>query len=207
MSVSRVRGRKLEYICRPCSIMVRKNEHTFEKVNLTPASIAVLALLARSPGEKYYVREIASKTGVSVGGCHKVLGNLSAMGLVSREPHGKNLYYSIDLTNPAVVHFKIFINIQDLHKIIWAVRDQSTRIVLFGSCATGKDTMESDIDLLVISYNTNNVHRFMKRKWKGPRKISPIVMRPVEYIKLKQKDRPLYDEIGKGIILWRKIDL
>ncbi len=175
-------------------------------MNVTPASIAVLKLLARSPDQKYYVREIASITGVSVGGCHKILGNLSAMGLIGRESRGRNLYYTIVMTNPAVTHLKIFLNIQDLYGVLKSVRDRCSRIVMFGSCSTGEDTLESDIDLLVITESTDKVHRLILKSWKGSRRLHPVMMRPVEYITLKDSDRALYDEIRKGIILWREGD-
>jgi len=38
--------------------MVQKNEHLFEKMNLTPLGIAVLSWLARNPDKEFYVREV-----------------------------------------------------------------------------------------------------------------------------------------------------
>ena len=39
--------------------MVRKNEHMFDKVNITPLGMQILTFLARNPDKQFYIREIA----------------------------------------------------------------------------------------------------------------------------------------------------
>lgn len=183
--------------------MVRNNEHMSEKVNLSPLGITVLIHLARSPTKQYYVREIARIIKGSVGGCHKVLKNLFEMGLIEKKMSGRNLYYKIKERNPAIKFFKIFINIQELNYEINEIYIDCKKITLFGSCSTGDDTLESDIDILVITENVNEINNRIKNRNINGRKLKPIVLLPHNLIKLKDKDPGFYREINKGIILWR----
>lgn len=186
--------------------MVRKSEHMFEKVNITPLGIKILTYLARSPGKEFYVRELAKITNSSLGGCYEVLENLYGMNLIDKHKAGRNLYYRINEKNPAVKYFKIFINIQELNPLINRIKNRCKKIVLFGSCATGEDTMESDIDLFVIAENSKAVKNAITTKYLNQRKLKPTVLSPHELIQLKSKDKAFYTEINKGIILWRSSD-
>ncbi len=174
----------------------------FEKVNLTPMGIRVLKYLARSPGKEFYLREIAKALGISVGGCHKILKNLHEMNLIDKRASGRNIYYRIGERNPAVRHFKIFVNIQDLNHIVEGLKDKTRKIILFGSCATGEDTLESDIDLFIITEDVKTVKNRIERRIEG-RSVKPVILAPHEFITLKKKDRSFYDEVNKGITLWR----
>jgi len=183
--------------------MVRNNEHMSEKVNLSPLGITVLTHLARSPDTQYYVREIARIINGSVGGCHKVLKNLFEMGLIDKKISGRNLYYRIKEDNPAIEYFKIFINIQEINQEIDELFSDCKKIILYGSCATGEDTFKSDIDILIITENVNEIKNRIKNRNINGRKLKPIVLLPHDLIKLKDRDPAFYTEINKGIILWR----
>ncbi len=175
----------------------------FEKVNISPLAITVLTYLSRSPDKQFYVREIAAMTGGSLGGSHKVLKKLYEMGLISKQKSGRNLYYKINQKNPAIKYFKIFINIQELNGVIKEIAHECNKIILYGSCSTGEDVLDSDIDLFVITENVKDIKQFLRNKCITNRQLKPIIMLPHEFIKLKDKDRAFYNEINKGIALWR----
>ncbi|UCG68452.1 MAG: nucleotidyltransferase domain-containing protein, partial [Thermoplasmata archaeon] len=134
----------------------------FEKVNLSSLAISVLAYLARSPDNRYYVREISANTGGSVGGCYKALKKLYDMNLVEKEKSGRNLYFNINNENPSIKYFKIFINIQGLNEIVKSIASKCNKIILYGSCSTGEDTIKSDIDLLIITENVKEIKQNLK---------------------------------------------
>ncbi len=183
--------------------MVRNNEHMSEKVNLSPLGLMVLTYLSRSPDKQYYVREIARKINGSVGGCHKVLKTLFEMGLIDKQISGRNLYYRIKEKNPAIKYFKVFINIQELNLEINEIFPECKKIILYGSCATGEDSIESDIDLLIITENVKEINQKLKHRYINDRELKSITLLPHDFIKLKDKDPAFYNEINKGIILWR----
>ena len=59
--------------------MVQKNEHMFDKVNITPLGMQILIFLARNPDKQFYIREIAKIMNKSVGGTHKTLKSLKEL--------------------------------------------------------------------------------------------------------------------------------
>jgi predicted nucleotidyltransferase len=75
--------------------------------------------------------------------------------------------------------------------------------VLFASCAQGLDTKDSDIDLLVVTNKKEiagkTISDFNK---KSQRRVAPITVNINEYISLKREDKPLYENIERGITLW-----
>ena len=185
--------------------MVRKNERMFDKMNLTPLGISVLTFLARSTDSEYYVREIAGKVGGSAGGTHRVLKELGDMNLIVRRKSGKNVYYRVNSGAAAISFFKIFMNIIELEELICRIKPHSRKIVLFGSASRGEDTWNSDLDLLVITPFPDEVGELL-RKEKISRTISPVILSSGELARLRERDRAFFDEIGKGIILWRDND-
>lgn len=173
----------------------------FEKVNLTPLGMKMLTFLARNPNKEFYLREIAKATQGSVGGTHNVLKSLYAMDFIKERKSGKNLYYQINNTNPSIKNYKIFMNISELNAIINEIKDKSEKIVLFGSCAVGEDTVNSDIDLLILSKDKKSINDYLKKK-KLSRKIQAVVVTAAEFIRLKERDKAFYKEITKGLTLW-----
>jgi predicted nucleotidyltransferase len=186
--------------------MVQNSERLFNNVNLNPSTLKTFLVLARDPGRRFYIREISRLTGLSVGGSHRALHTLHDMGLADMETHGRNLYFRIRMDNPAISHLKIFFNIQDMSGLLESLKKKSRKVVLFGSCARGDDTIRSDIDLFVLSESTRPLRRKLKKAMIANRRIDPVVMRAREFVSLKRSDPALFREINKGIMLWREPD-
>jgi len=182
-------------------IMVRKNEHMFEEMNITSLGLQILTFLARNPNKQFYIREIARNIGKSVGGTHKTLKLLKEMDFVKENKSGKNLYYQINPMNPSIKNFKIFITINELTPLVNKLKEISEKIILFGSCADGEDTTESDIDLLVLTNEKEKVNKKILNT-KFNRKIQAVVVNTSDLIKIKEKDKAFYQEINTGITLW-----
>jgi len=183
--------------------MIRKNENIFEKTNLTPLGIELLKFLARNPGKEFYITELAKLADISIGGSYAALKKLYKIHLIDRRRSGRNSYYRVNEEKPALKYFKIFFNIQELSPLINRIKSRCKKIVLFGSCATGDDTMESDIDLFIIADNSKAIKDTIKIKYINQRELKSIVITPHDLIELKNKDKAFYDEIDKGIVLWR----
>jgi predicted nucleotidyltransferase len=172
-----------------------------EKMNITSLSMKILLFLARHPNQEFYVREIATSIKKSVGGSHGVLKTLERQGFILGRKSGKNLYYRVNDANPSVKNFKIFMSTIELYPLIHDLKKISEKIILFGSVATGEDTAGSDIDLFILSTQTQKVKDFLKKRRLG-REIQAVVVTTADYIKLKEKDKAFYQEINKGLVVW-----
>lgn len=184
--------------------MVRNIERTFDLTNVTPLTLSVLRLLARAPDRWFFVREIARNVGGSYGGCHKVLGNLYSMGLLVRKRTGKNLYYTIQVKEPSIKHFKIFLNLLETRSAIDDIVDRCSMVTLFGSCARGEDTHDSDVDVLVVTHEPQELRRVLVGRDVGGRKLGAIIVSARKMMKMRNDDTALYHEVEKGIVVWRE---
>ncbi len=181
--------------------MVRKNEHMFDKMNITPLGMQILIFLARNPDKQFYIREIAKIMNKSVGGTHKTLKSLKQMDFIKENKSGKNIYYQINQMNPSIKNYKVFITINELKTLVDKLKENSEKIILFGSCSTAEDTYESDIDLLVLTNEKDKINKKILNT-KLDRKIQAIVVNIGDLMRIKEKDKGFYQEINKGITLW-----
>jgi hypothetical protein len=174
----------------------------FEKSNLSPLGIKLLTFLARNPSREVYLRQLAGEVGASPSGCFTAIKGLFEDNLVTRRRSGRNVYWRANAENPGLRSFKVFISIKELEGALKRVRDLSSKVILFGSCATGEDTDSSDVDLMVVTEDAQGVRRILVGLRAGGRRINPMVFSPSGLLDLKESDRALYDELRKGIELW-----
>jgi predicted nucleotidyltransferase/predicted DNA-binding transcriptional regulator len=177
----------------------------FKKLNLTKTQIDLLSFLARNPSTNWYGREISRTSRISVGAVNQTLRDFLRRGFVKREKRGKMYFYSIDLNEPVIKQFKVFLNVSDLDPLTRELRNHTKRIILFGSCAEGKDTEDSDIDLLIVTTEKEKTREIVN-EWRNKytRKLSPIILHSTEFARLPEKDKPFYDRVMRGIELWRE---
>lgn len=182
----------------------QNQKNTPEKLNfLTPTVMTVLEFFLAAPLEEYYEREVARKTGVSRGSAHKILIMLADVTFLSREEKGRMLIYKLNLAEPTIRQLKIAVNTFALKKLVDKLKQNSRKVVLFGSCSQGTDTKDSDIDMLIITAEKEPVRKILSEfNRKSERKVAPITVDMNEFIRLKKEDKPLYENIEKGITLW-----
>jgi predicted nucleotidyltransferase len=114
-------------------------------------------------------------------------------------------FYRLAMGNPVVRQFKVLSNVYHLKTLLDRIKEDSRRIILFGSCADGTDTSESDIDLFVLTSNKSTVRREVSKfNRSGDRRVVPIVVDANKFVKLRKEDESLYERIQKGILLWEK---
>ena len=89
----------------------------------------------------------------------------------------------------------------ELNPVVDDLKKTVEKIILFGSCATGDDTSDSDIDLFIMAQDTKNVNDYFKKKHLE-RVIQAAVFNATDLVKLKERDKAFYQEINKGILLW-----
>jgi len=178
----------------------------FKKMNfITSRSLEILYYLLSNPMEQFHGRQIARQTSVSVGAVNQFLRKFYKIDLVEMSRRGKTNLYRANLKNPIARQFKVLFNVLTLNELIDKIKDDSDRIVLFGSCAEGTDVKDSDIDLFVLTSDIKTIQREVRLyERKIDRKIAPIIINPNELAKMKTKDKPLHERISKGITLWER---
>ena len=169
----------------------------------TSTSQIIMAFLCQNPQQSFYSGEIADKTHLSKGGTNQSLHELADQGVLKAEQKGRMIFYSVDLKSPLIRQHKILQNITILEDLVKKVKPVAERIVLFGSCARGEDSQESDIDLLVISQDQERV-RSLVPETKAKRKIQLLLKTSQEFIQLEDKEPIFYKEVERGIVLWQK---
>lgn len=114
------------------------------------------------------------------------------------------IFYRLNTGEPTVRQFKVFLNVFTLKDFVSRIRKHSRKVVLFGSVSQGTDVKESDIDIFILSGEKDMVRKEISQfNRKSERKIAPILVSPNEYAKLRREDKPLYENIDRGIIVWQ----
>jgi len=132
----------------------------------------------------------------------KNLKQLEEVGLVTHEDVGNLVFYQANMESVLLRHMKIWLTLLELTDLIRDLDRVTTNSILYGSCAKGEDTYESDIDLFLETRDKEAVQKILARhQRKLTREMSPIVSTPDETYRLKTKDKTLFDHIQQGIIL------
>lgn len=97
-----------------------------------------------------------------------------------------------------------------IEPLVEDLKNISNRIVLYGSCARGMDTSESDVDLFVLSDNKEEVLEVVS-SFRFPRgfeevRIQLIIKSPVELLEATGAEQAFIEEVERGIILWEVSD-
>ncbi|MDP2938548.1 MAG: nucleotidyltransferase domain-containing protein [Candidatus Omnitrophota bacterium] len=171
-------------------------------MELTRSEQIILKFFATHSGATLYESEIAKSIQISAGSANQSLKELSKKEMVSLEKRGNMNFYSLNLDNPLVRQFKITQTISELNSLINKLKPLSKRVILFGSCAEGIDTENSDIDIAIVSQEEQEVRKLIKQQ-KTTREIQSLIFNSKDFLALPDKDKPLYERIQKSIILWR----
>jgi predicted nucleotidyltransferase len=121
--------------------------------------------------------------------------------MLNVEKKGRMLFYSVNMENPEVRQFKVFINVSELNPLIDKIKIYSDKIILYGSCAEGTDTEKSDVDLFILTEEKDAVNAEIRR-FKIDRKIKPVLVNHNEFLNLKEKDIAFYEQVMAGKELW-----
>jgi predicted nucleotidyltransferase len=169
----------------------------------------VLSLLAKFSDQEFYEREVARRLGISYGSANRALNKLHLTGAVRRRREGKMYFYSIDSSSAAITEFKKLVNLMLVEPLVDELKKASERIVLYGSCAFGTDTSESDLDLFVVSNSREDVSNAIS-DFRFPRgyedvHIQSVIMTPVKLLEGGESERAFMEEVDRGIVLWESV--
>jgi len=166
------------------------------------SSLVLIAVLGRNFSNKLHVRELARSVHYDVSIISKNLKKLEGLGLVTHENVGNLVLYQANMGSVLLRQMKIFLTLLEMTGLIRDLNQVTTNFILYGSCAKGEDTHESDIDLFIETMDKEAVHTILARHQRElTRELSPIIHTPDETYRLKAEDSSLYHNIQQGIIL------
>jgi len=176
---------------------------------IATVSQRVLSLLVKFSDQEFYEREVARKLRISTGSANRALNELFSSGVVRRRREGKMYFYSVDFSNAALIEFKKMVNLLLIEPLVEELKKISSRVVLYGSCALGLDTSESDLDLFIVSNSKEDVANVIS-SFTFPRgfeniSIQPVIKTPVELLDAGESERTFMEEVERGIVLWEKV--
>ena len=197
---------------------------------LTPKVILILKTMSKDLSRWYYTRELAKLSRVGVGTVSSEFNKLAKEGLVEQKREGQEKYYKLNLTSPRTRKLCELFEIdkseklyKEKRRLAWVLEDFTKKvsdfapeiqsIILFGSVARGEATPRSDIDILVITPNSeeerfnelmNAVDRLAAEvSGRYPAKLVLIVMMTKDFEKnVKDKKRFAADVLKDGIVLF-----
>jgi predicted nucleotidyltransferase len=180
----------------------------FSEILISKVDQKILRFLAKYSDKEYHERDIVRRIGASSGATNRALNQLFSTGAIKRREEWRMLFYSIDQASPALIQFKILVNILLLEPLVAELKSYSSRIMLYGSCARGQDTSKSDLDVFIVTSNRENVTAlitdFHFPKGFDEIHIQAVIKSPIDLIKVGQSEQVFLDEVEQGITLWDK---
>lgn len=174
----------------------------FKKLNLFSRTEMKLLNFISTKEEEMYEREIADGAKVSTGSVNAIMGKFRKMGLLRKSTKGRMSFYSPNERSPLLRQFRVLMAVNGAMPAVGKIAPLCRRIVLFGSCAEGRNTEKSDVDLFVLSSEKEKIRRALE----GYQKVQAIILDSAEYATLREKDKPLYERIRRGIELYGEED-
>ncbi len=168
---------------------------------ITPTTIKVFYLFHENPHQELHEREVMRKAQTSKGSAGRSLKKLSEAGVLEKERKGRMVFYRLNMKSATARQLKVLFNVYSLKELVNGIRSECKKIILFGSCSEGTDSNESDIDLFILTTEKNTVKNKVN-SYELNRRIGPVIVNTTEIVELREKDKPLYDRILKGITLW-----
>jgi predicted nucleotidyltransferase len=170
---------------------------------ITPTLMKLLTTFMEDPLRERHEREVVREAKVSKGSANNILRRLNELDILTRERKGRMVFYRLNTREPTVRQLKVLANVYALKELVDRLKKHTRKIVMFGSCAQGTDVKESDVDLLIVSMDKEPVKRIVSAyNQSNNKKVAAITLDTNEYIQLKQEDKPLHENIGRGFVLW-----
>lgn len=164
-----------------------------------------LNFLLRHPFKDIMEQEVCSVVKISRSGVNYALRELKSANLISRDKRGNQYFYILNHRNPIVKQLKVLQTIIEIWPLCKKIAGISSVIMLFGSSCRGEDTFDSDIDLFVVARDKEEIQKLIDR-FHYRRKIQVIVRSPLKFNEMKHAEPDFYEQVIKGIVLWRMQD-
>ena len=170
---------------------------------------SILALLYSHPDESFYVRQIFRLAGIAPGAGQRELTWLSNAGIIKRSVSGNQVYYRVNSECPIFQELKSLITktvgIGDVLRTFLApMADRIKVAILYGSVAEGRETKDSDIDILIIGNLTfaETAERLVPAQKMLGREINPTVFNSDEFQEKIKKGHHFLNSVLKSDFIY-----
>ncbi len=168
---------------------------------LKESELKILDHLTLSLEGKGFVSQIARDIGMSKGEVSKAVKVLKGCGLVNSEQNGRNMVCRVDRRLPVFARLRTAFNLIEIISKTAVLQKFADKIVLFGSCAQGTDTADSDIDILIVTRDKAKIDK-AARAIRLSRPVQWVIKTPQEYVVMNSKEKVFAGEISQGIVFW-----
>lgn len=168
----------------------------------------VLFFLAKYSDREFYERQVARKLDISYGSANAALNELYSAGSIRRRQAGRMFFYSIDNGNPAIKELKKIINLFLVEPLVNKLKKIASGIIVYGDCAHGLDTSNSELNLFVVAEDRDKVIRIAGR-YRLPRGYESIKLRIAvntvdELLIINKTDKGFASLLNAGMIIWKR---
>ena len=171
-----------------------------DKILFTTSQQKALVFLAENAGEEFQEKEIGRLSGVKKSAVNLALRKLAENKIINCKKIGRSSLYRADSENNLIREIKILLNILKLERLINKLKNESIKIILFGSFANGTNKKDSDIDLFVLANSANSIRKIINNSEFS--EITQLIIKtPAEMIKINKNKPLLFQEIEKGKVM------
>lgn len=167
-----------------------------------PARRAVLTLLLGHPAERFHLRELVRRTGLSFSPIHREVALLTQVDLITRQQEGRQVYYAANVQSPIHAELRaIFAKTCGVTDVLReALAPLATRITcafVFGSVAKAEEKSASDVDVMVIgNLSFMEVATALRpAQEKMGREINPTVYTAADFAQRLQQGNPFLKRV------------
>jgi predicted nucleotidyltransferase len=181
----------------------------FIKLFANSSLATTLGWLLSHPDEEFYQTAIAKHTQCALIQVQRALKVLAEIGLVTAKKQGRMVFYQTVKSHPVFselkqIFFKMITTGESLKQTLITVSDKVDFAFIFGSIASGHESIDSDIDLFVIG----DLTLLELSKILGPlarklhRELNPVLFTLDEFLQgLTSKDH-FIREVAAGEKIW-----
>tara|TARA_Y100000031_G_C8006932_1_gene286282 strand:+ start:79 stop:627 length:549 start_codon:yes stop_codon:yes gene_type:complete len=168
----------------------------------------VFHFFSRHPSDEYHLKELVRQVNLSLRPTHEITRKMDQEGILKSRRMGNLKIFYLNSENPVVRQLRVVEIIAALSPILEQLKPICNRVVLFGSCAEGTYTPESDVDLFVITDNKEKVISMASGRAIGDQELpANIVAESYQGVVLMKKNNDvLWSRIERGINLYEAHD-
>jgi predicted nucleotidyltransferase len=170
--------------------------------------VLLLSKLLMNSDKSWYIRELSRELKIPYGMLYKEVRNLVSLGVINEEKRGKVTLVSVNRSLPFFAELKSLmvktVGLGDLIKAAFSELRQIRYALVYGSFASGEESMSSDVDLLIIGDVDEEkvLHVVSGIEKEVGREINHILWSEKEFMeRVKSRHHLLRDVASKPVIM------